>query len=366
MATISVPNTFVNNSQIADATQVNANFAAITSGIVNGVNDMNFANLVVQSAATFLGPQTIASSVGFVQSATFSGAVYHYSSAYFASQHEARFYHATSALTGFYVGMRAATALTASYDIRLPDAPAATAKFLGYNGTNYTWANTNSLQPVANKSSAAVTASATDGGLNVTTGASSVTVNLPAAATNSGLVLSISKADTGVGFVLVDPNSSELINGYSKVTLHLIGEAVTIQCNGTGWVIIGYQSSKEATWAPTYTASSGSPSAPVTTVAQWWKSAIDQVSFQLLGSVTTGATPVSINFSLPVNTTDFAKSASLMVPFSGYTARTSASGVVLSFSSAAIAAMTKITTAWPNTTLVDFSGTGTYKIDPAA
>jgi hypothetical protein len=78
MANITVPNTFVNNTQIADATQVNANFNSVLSGLVNSTNDFNFANLAVASAISANGPAGFYSSVSFIQSATYSGSVYEY------------------------------------------------------------------------------------------------------------------------------------------------------------------------------------------------------------------------------------------------------------------------------------------------
>jgi hypothetical protein len=99
MANISVPNVFVNSS-LADATQVNQNFNAITTGLVNGANDFAFANLQVTSGlsvsglvqmgatsifsaaqiyygtGTFQGALQANSSVSFAQSSTYSGAAY--------------------------------------------------------------------------------------------------------------------------------------------------------------------------------------------------------------------------------------------------------------------------------------------------
>ena len=154
MATISLPNTLVNSS-VADASEVMANFTAITSGIVNGQNDMNFKALTVQSTATFLGPTTYNSSVSFVQSATYSGAVYAYSSIYAVSQNETRYYHATSGVTGFYVGVRAPTALAATYQMTWPSTAPVTGNVLKYNGTTYVHQGIGAVQGTTTNDNAA-------------------------------------------------------------------------------------------------------------------------------------------------------------------------------------------------------------------
>jgi hypothetical protein len=69
----------------------------------------------------------------------------------------------------------------------------------------------------------------------VSTGAADRTITLPASASSSGRVLSIAKTDSGVGGVIIDPNSAELIDGVATKTLRTQYEAVTIQCDGTGW-----------------------------------------------------------------------------------------------------------------------------------
>jgi len=165
--------------------------------------------------------------------------------------------------------------------------------------------------PNSNVSSADTSPTASGTHINMTTGASNRTVNLPACASNTGMVLSTSKVDTGVGYVFIDPNGAETINGYSKVTLHLQGEAITYKCNGTSWWITGYTSSKEASWTPTYSSSgAGSWGSVTTTFTAWWKSAIDQVSFQIQASGTVATSVLTMRFTVPVNTIDFAKGIS--------------------------------------------------------
>ncbi len=87
------------------------------------------------------------------------------------------------------------------------------------------------------------TVNTTDGYEDIiaTTSSTNRTIALPAAASNAGRVLMIKKADSGTGKLVVDPNSSELIDGVATCTLWLINEAMTIVCDGTGWQIRNYE-----------------------------------------------------------------------------------------------------------------------------
>lgn len=63
-----------------------------------------------------------------------------------------------------------------------------------------------------------------------------ITVNLPAAASNTGRVYSIKRS--GTNNVTIDPNSAELIDGAATKVLITNLTGVMIQCDGTGWQII--------------------------------------------------------------------------------------------------------------------------------
>lgn len=77
MANISVPNTFVNNTQIADATEVNANFGAITTGLAAGNYDSYWANTNIKSSLIASGLAHFYSSVSFAGSSTFDASTYY-------------------------------------------------------------------------------------------------------------------------------------------------------------------------------------------------------------------------------------------------------------------------------------------------
>lgn len=65
-----------------------------------------------------------------------------------------------------------------------------------------------------------------------------VTITLPAAATNSGRIVTVIKTVAGNN-VVVDGNGSETINGSANVTMDDQYDMVTVVCNGTAWFVIG-------------------------------------------------------------------------------------------------------------------------------
>lgn len=76
--------------------------------------------------------------------------------------------------------------------------------------------------------------------LILVTAASSWTLSLPAAASNTGKVFYIKKtdADSFANFVTVDPNASETIDGLSTYPLYTQNETIAIVSDGTNWQII--------------------------------------------------------------------------------------------------------------------------------
>ncbi len=84
----------------------------------------------------------------------------------------------------------------------------------------------------------AYTATATDCTIKVATTATAgqnCTVNLPAAASNSGRILIIHLDSTSGGTCTIDANSSETIDGALTTVLYSAGAVICLQCDGTGW-----------------------------------------------------------------------------------------------------------------------------------
>lgn len=72
----------------------------------------------------------------------------------------------------------------------------------------------------------------------VTTSTTNRTVTLPTAADNTGRVLKIVKIDNASGKVIVDGESTEAVGTGTTFDLHIINDYVTLQCNGTKWLVI--------------------------------------------------------------------------------------------------------------------------------
>lgn len=74
----------------------------------------------------------------------------------------------------------------------------------------------------------------------VSTANSNRTIDLPAATSNAGRIITIKKTDSGTGGVIIDPNSTETIDGFSTITLSFQYESITLVCDGSNWLIQGY------------------------------------------------------------------------------------------------------------------------------
>ena len=222
---------------------------------------------------------------------------------------------------------------------------------------------------VQNVASADFTAVSTTQAYFFTTGAANRNLNLPAAAASTGIRFFCQKVDTGVGFVYVDPSGAELINGFSRVALHLANEGITFISDGSAWRIVGYNSSNYAAWTSTFTAASPMTYTGVTTsMSQWRKISIDAVEMRLIASGTTGGTAaISVRFSPPLNaqTDEFTPgstcSASVFISDGG-----SRAGITQWGTATSLAVFRFDTANWGLGGGRQFNISGTYRIDPAA
>lgn len=126
--------------------------------------------------------------------------------------------------------------------------------FARMNGTTRQFADLNSTQTLSAKTfttptvngerraistkTAAYTALATDCTLLCDATTAAFIVTLPAAASSSGMVLTVKKIDVSVNAVTIDANASELIDGSNTKVLSTQFASVTIHCNGTAWYVI--------------------------------------------------------------------------------------------------------------------------------
>jgi hypothetical protein len=67
--------------------------------------------------------------------------------------------------------------------------------------------------------------------------ASATTLNLPAAASSTGLTFKIKKTDSSANSVTIDANGSELIEGSTTYVLSAQYDSVILVCDGTGWLV---------------------------------------------------------------------------------------------------------------------------------
>ncbi len=92
-------------------------------------------------------------------------------------------------------------------------------------------------------SAVTITTDLTATGANFTifcdTTAAGITVTLPAAASNAGKLYNIKKVSVDINTVTIDPNGAELIDGAANVVFTTPQASYQIQCDGTGWKIIG-------------------------------------------------------------------------------------------------------------------------------
>jgi hypothetical protein len=112
----------------------------------------------------------------------------------------------------------------------------------------YQWGSVNSV------SNAGYTVTATDGydTIVVSTGASDRTVTLPDVASSTGRQLRIVKSDSGAGFVILDGNASETING--QLTRSIYGQygEMFLYCDGTTWFVISENQPTWIAYTPTF------------------------------------------------------------------------------------------------------------------
>lgn len=65
-----------------------------------------------------------------------------------------------------------------------------------------------------------------------------VSINLPAAATATGLIFSVKKIDASVNAVTLDPNGAETIDGAATLVLLTQWQSAQIQSNGSAWYVL--------------------------------------------------------------------------------------------------------------------------------
>lgn len=83
------------------------------------------------------------------------------------------------------------------------------------------------------------TLTANDKYVPVNASSGDVTISVPAASGNDGLSWFVKKVDSSTNFVIIDPDSSETIDGATTYKLRNENESVAFMSDGTNIVILG-------------------------------------------------------------------------------------------------------------------------------
>ncbi|KKM94588.1 hypothetical protein LCGC14_1196870, partial [marine sediment metagenome] len=82
----------------------------------------------------------------------------------------------------------------------------------------------------------------------VTTGASDRTITLPTASANKRRQLTVIKADSGAGKVIIDGEGAETINGATTENLVSQYDYLKVVCDGSNWLVLDRKQSFETAW----------------------------------------------------------------------------------------------------------------------
>ena len=99
------------------------------------------------------------------------------------------------------------------------------------------WTIVNSGWSQTSSKTANYTANVSDSTIFVDATSGDVTISLPVAAGNSGKQFYISKRDSSVNTVIIDPNGSETINGNADLTINTQYDSVILISDDTEWGI---------------------------------------------------------------------------------------------------------------------------------
>lgn len=95
--------------------------------------------------------------------------------------------------------------------------------------------------PLTNRTktvTATTTLTAEDAGVVFAANTGAITLNLPAAASSTGVWFTVIKTTSAAFAVTIDGNASETINGSTThATIDAQYDTITIHCNGTAWFI---------------------------------------------------------------------------------------------------------------------------------
>ncbi len=127
------------------------------------------------------------------------------------------------------------------------NAPSSTIRLVDRNGIPYS-RNSSGAEAIVGSGltvakSADYTVTDTDGvgTILVTTSSTTRTITLPTAADNTGRRLTVKKVDSGTGFVVLDGEGSETIDGITTTNVYTQYGTITIVCDGSNWLIVSLE-----------------------------------------------------------------------------------------------------------------------------
>lgn len=272
------------NGTTADASQVMQNFNDIKNGVTDGTKDLSISALTCAGTATLNGNVNLGNASGDDLTVTASLA----STIPIKTTASYDIGSSTLGLRALYFGRNSQTvniqgssSMSATWTLTLPVTAGTAGHVLSTNGSGTTsWVPGQwDLNAV---SSADYTITDTDNyaTIYVTTDSSNRTVTLPTAADNTDRRITVKKADSGTGSVIVDGEGAETIDGSATVLLYKQYEAVTLRCTGTAWII------ESAEWfsikyTPTATAVTASTSTSGVELA--WATRLSATAVQVVG-----------------------------------------------------------------------------------
>lgn len=156
---------------------------------------------------------------------------------------------------------------------------------------------TNTASPIATQTKTTTyTALTTDETILADVSGGAWTLTLYAAASNSGRKLKIIKTDatSATNVLTIDGNASETINGATTYLLHSQYQSVTLQCDGSNWIIVDrYIPSKWESFTPTATISTN-----VTHIG-FYKRVGDEMVCRVKSTFSGTNTQAAVTYTLP-------------------------------------------------------------------
>lgn len=253
---IAVTYTF-SNGTTSSATEVNTNFQDIIDGVTDGTEAISVGQLTVAGATALNGNTTIgnASSDDLTITASLaSNIVIKTANTYGIGA-------AGTGLTGIYYQSSASNTTRLIFGSGVANVTWTLPGIAGVKGRGLVLtdsAGTFGFKPMQSDintvSSAGYDILDDDGysTILVSTSTSARTVTLPTAADNTNRVITIKRTDAFAagGYILLEGEGAETIDGLTNLRLYMQNEFITVKCDGTGWHSIARGFGKPASYTP--------------------------------------------------------------------------------------------------------------------